>query len=93
MLAAIDPEVEPADDADERCTDDDGFFGPYAATDPEEDFAEAFSAFVFRLEPATDGQAERLAWIESQPGLAEFRDRADAAGMTPLANDFDVCGF
>ena len=92
VLAGIDPEVESADDADERCFDDDGFFGAYAATSPEEDFAEAFSAFVFRLEPATDGQAERLAWIEAQPGLTEFRDRADAAGFTPLANNFEVCG-
>lgn len=93
VLASVDPEVESVDDADERCTNDGGFFGPYAATNPEEDFAEAFSAFVFRLEPATDGQAERLAWIGVQPGLAEFRDRADAAGMTPLANNFDLCGF
>lgn len=92
VLAAVDPEVDSVADADERCFDDDGFFGPYAATNPEEDFAEAFGAFVFRLEPATPGQAERLAWIAAQPGLAEFRDRADAAGLTPLANNFDVCG-
>ena len=92
-MRAIDPEVESVDDADERCADDDGFFGPYAATDPEEDFAEAFSAFVFRLDPATDGQSARLDWIEAQPGLTEFRDNADAAGLTPLDNNFDVCGI
>jgi len=92
VLAGMDPEIDSLDDADERCFDDDGFFGSYAATSPEEDFAEAFSAFVFRLEPSTDGQAERLAWIEEQPGLTEFRDRAEAAGLTPLANNFDACG-
>ena len=101
ILAFWDPEVlatvnvfeESVDDADARCADDDGFFGPYAASNPEEDFAEAFSAFVFDVAPETDGQAARLEWIAAQPGLAEFRDRADAAGWTPLANNFDVCGF
>jgi hypothetical protein len=92
LLDSVDPLADSADDADARCAIDDGFFGPYAATNPEEDFAEAFSAFVFRLEPETDGQADRLDWIAQQPGLAEFRDRADAAGMTPLANDFELCG-
>ncbi len=93
VLATVDPNEESVDDADARCADDDGFFGPYAATNPEEDFAEAFSAFVFDVAPDTDGQAERLDWIAAQPGLAEFRDRAEAAGMTPLANNFDLCGF
>jgi hypothetical protein len=92
VLATVDPLEESVDDADARCVDDDGFFGPYAATNPEEDFAEAFSAYVFDLEPATDGQAERLEWIAAQPGLAEFRDRAEVAGLTPLANNFAACG-
>jgi len=92
VLATVDPLEESVDDADARCVGDDGFFGPYAASNPEEDFAEAFSAFVFDLEPATDGQADRLEWIGAQPGLAEFRDRAEVAGLTPLANNFDVCG-
>jgi hypothetical protein len=92
VLAGVDPYEDSPDDADQRCALDDGFFGAYAATNPEEDFAEAFSAFVFRLEPATEGQAARIGWIEQQPGLAGFRDRADAAGMTPLANNFVICG-
>ncbi len=92
VLATVDPLEESVDDADARCVDDDGFFGPYAASNPEEDFAEAFSAFVFDLEPATDGQADRLGWIATQPGLADFRDLAEAAGLTPLANNFAVCG-
>ena len=92
VLVDVDPIVDSADDANDRCAADDGFFGSYAATNPEEDFAEAFSAFVFRLEPRTAGQADRLDWIAAQPGLVEFRDRADAAGLTPLANTFDLCG-
>jgi hypothetical protein len=92
LLASVDPFEDSPEDADARCATEDGFFGPYAATNPEEDFAEAFSAFVFGLEPDTDGQAARLDWIAGQRGLAEFRDRADAAGMTPLANNFETCG-
>jgi hypothetical protein len=92
LLASVDPFEDSPEDADARCASEDGFFGPYAATNPEEDFAEAFSAFVFGVEPDTDGQAARLDWIAGQRGLAEFRDRADAAGMTPLANNFETCG-
>jgi hypothetical protein len=92
MLADVDPFEDSAEGADLRCSLDGGFFGPYAATNPEEDFAEAFSAFVFGLEPDTSGQAERLDWIGAQPGLAEFRVRADAAGMTPMENRFETCG-
>ena len=92
VLDDVDPEVDSPEGADARCAIDDGFFGPYAATNPEEDFAEAFSAFVFRVDPATDGQARRLDWIAAQPGLAEFRDRADAAAMIPLTNNFEPCG-
>ena len=92
VVETVDPFEDSADDADARCAVDSGFFGPYAATNPEEDFAEAFTAFVFRLAPDTDGQAARLDWIEQQPGLLEFRDRADAAELTPLANRFEICG-
>jgi len=93
LLDSVDPLNDSSDDADARCDQDDGFLGPYAATNPEEDFAESFSAYVFELEPATDGQAERLDWIAQQPGLSEFLDRAVAAGLTPLDNNFDVCGL
>lgn len=99
MLATVDNETDSVgQDADaeaatdQRCAADDGFFGSYAATNPEEDFAEAFSAFVFDLEPLTDGQAARLDWIEQQPGLVEFRTRARDAGLTPIDNGFDICG-
>lgn len=92
MLDSVDPLEDFPEGADVRCADEDGFFGPYAATNPEEDFAEAFSAFVFELEPTSDGQADRLGWIAVQPGLEEFRDRAVAAGFTPLPNSFDACG-
>ncbi|CAN5465478.1 hypothetical protein BH23ACT6_BH23ACT6_06100 [soil metagenome] len=41
----VDPEDEPsAADGPARCDADAGFFGAYAATTTEEDFAESFSA-------------------------------------------------
>lgn len=92
VLATLDPGVDDPDGAEERCALDDGYFGSYAPISPEEDFAEAFSAYVFDLEPYTDGQADRLDWMAAQPGLSEFRDRADDAGLTPLDNRFDLCG-
>jgi hypothetical protein len=79
-------------DGEERCAQDAGFLGPYAASNPEEDFAESFSAYVFDVEAATPEQQERLDWMADQPGLAEFRDRAEAAGLTPVGNNFEVCG-
>lgn len=91
-LAGVDPFEDSQDDADARCAIDDGFFGSYAATNPEEDFAEAFSAYVFDVEPVTDGQADRLEWLGRQPGLAEFHERAVDADLTPLESPFDVCG-
>lgn len=81
-----------ADDAGPRCDLDAGFFGSYAATTPEEDFAEAFSAYVLRVEATTDGQQRRLDFIDAFPGLREFRDRAAELGYGPLENRFGLCG-
>lgn len=93
LIDDFDPQAEPsAGDGEERCRDDPGFFGPYAASDPEEDFAESFSAYVFDVEADTAEQQERLDWLAAQPGLAEFRERAVDAGLTPVRNGFEVCG-
>ena len=90
----LDVPGDPTDDsnADERCSLNDGFFGAYAASNPEEDFAEAFSAYVLQLEARTPGQQDRLDFIDTFPGLREFRDRAVALGYGPQENRFDVCG-
>lgn len=79
-------------EGEERCAIDAGFLGSYAASTPEEDFAETFSAYVFDVPAATPEQQERIDWMAGQPGLAEFRDRADDAGLTPVRNGFEVCG-
>ncbi len=90
----FDPLVEASvAEGEERCSVDAGFLGPYAASSPEEDFAESFSAYVFDVEAATAEQQDRLDWMADQPGLVEFRERAEAAGLTPVPGDsFEVCG-
>jgi hypothetical protein len=90
-------EVDPADDpagaeGQDRCDLNPGFLGAYAASDPEEDFAETFSAYVFQLEVDTDALQAKLDWMDDQPGLAEFRDRAVDAGVGPLENNIEPCG-
>jgi hypothetical protein len=93
QLDGIDPEVDPSLEAGaELCSTDPSFLGEYAASDPEEDFAETFSAFVFDVEVDAPELQDKLDWMGEQPGLVEFRDRADAAGLAPLPNAFDGCG-
>lgn len=86
------PASELEDDGYERCQYEPRFFGSYAASSPEEDFAEAFGAYVLRVPPATDQQQEKLDWIAARPGLREFQEQAIAAGYGPDANTFDSCG-
>ncbi|MCP3934442.1 MAG: hypothetical protein GY708_03620 [Actinomycetia bacterium] len=93
LIDEVDPFAEATTESGEdRCSREPGFLGPYAASTPEEDFAEAFAAYVFDV-PAETGEVEdKLDWLHAQPGIREFRDRAIAAGMGPLAGNFEVCG-
>ncbi len=93
-LGEFDPTAEATAAAgQERCDGDAGFFGAYAASNPEEDFAESFSAWVLRVPATTAGQQERYSFMEQRPGLVEFRQRAEAAGYGPQPNNFDECGL
>lgn len=93
LLDEIDADAEPdPQDGEERCALDGRFLGSYAASNPEEDFAETFSAFVLGVNPVSAEIQAKLDWIASQPGLAEFRDRAERAGLGPLVNNFEPCG-
>ena len=92
-LTGFDPEAEPSSDGGaKRCAADPSFLGEYAASNPEEDFAETFSAYVFGLEVDAPELQEKLDWMADQPGLVEFRDRAEGAGLVPLDNTFEGCG-
>lgn len=92
QLAGVGTDEPVVADGEERCDADPGFLGPYAATTPEEDFAESFSAFVLDVEPATPAQAERIRWFADDPLLAEMRDRAVDAGLGGVPNSFETCG-
>lgn len=93
LIDQIDPYRAPSNFAgEERCNLNPGFLGTYAASYPEEDFAESFSAFVFQLEVPSPELQAKMEWFAQQPGLAEFRMLAIEAGFGPLRNDFDECG-
>lgn len=92
-LAKVDPDADVGiADGEDLCAADPSYLGPYAASTPEEDFAESFAAFVYRVEAPTPEVQEKLDWLADQPGLAEFRDRAEEAGLGPLEGSFEGCG-
>lgn len=92
MLSDFNPNEEANGEAGAaRCELNPEFLGSYAASSPDEDFAETFSAFVFDLD--VDAAMEpKLEWMAEQPGLVEFRRRAADAGLSPLDNNFELCG-
>lgn len=79
------------DDADRRCLENPAIPGAYAASHPEEDFAESFAAFVFSIDVPAAVQP-RLDFFEQFGELAVVRDNASAAGLYGLESTFDVCG-
>jgi len=92
MLNDFDPLEEASGEVGaDRCDLNPEFLGSYAASSPDEDFAETFSAFVFDLD--VDPVMEpKIDWMAQQPGLVEFRTRAMDAGLTPRDNNFELCG-
>lgn len=75
----------------DRCTLDRSFLGSYAASHPEEDFAESFSAFVFGVEVSA-AVAPRIEFFGRYPEFVALRDRAASAGHVNLPNFFGRCG-
>jgi len=90
-IVGFDPNAE--DGAADRCFLDPAFLGSYAATNPEEDFAETFSAYVFSVPVEDPGLLAKYEFFESDPYLAAFKNRVEAAGIEPLPNQFEGCGF
>ena len=90
-LARLKPGAEPTIRSGEaRCRQVPGFVDGYAASDPEEDLAESFSAFVFDV-PVAAAVRPRLAFFAAIPALRAYRDRARAAGLTPLPDSYGGC--
>ncbi|MGE3961116.1 MAG: hypothetical protein AB7F65_05485 [Dehalococcoidia bacterium] len=89
----IDPTNPDDDAAYDRCLVDPSFLGSYAATNPEEDFAETFSAYVFSVPVEDPGLIAKYEFMDADPYLAAFKARIQAAGIEPLPNQFEGCGF
>jgi hypothetical protein len=76
---------------EDRCDIDPSFPGSYAASHPEEDFAESFSAFVFDVDlPAS--LASRLEFFADYPEFMAMRDAVRSGDEKPPPNTFDPCG-
>lgn len=76
---------------EERCAIDPMYVGAYAASSPEEDLAETFSAFVFDLDVPASVQP-KMDWFEQYPELAAFRDLQRVSGLPEVPNTFEPCG-
>lgn len=91
-IGGFDP-LQDEEGAYDRCFLDPSFLGSYAATNPEEDFAETFSAYVFSVPVEDPGLLAKYEFFEADPYLRAFRERVEAAGIAPLPNQFEGCGF
>lgn len=92
QLASIpDPTQGDEPGAESRCVADPGFLGVYAASSPEEDLAEAFSAYVFGLD-VPEAVQPRLDFFAQRPEFQAYRDQALAHPEGVPASPFDECG-
>ncbi len=78
-------------EGEERCSFSDQFPGSYAASHPEEDFAESFAAYVFDID-LPEAVDPRLEFFDQFEVFVEMRNRARAVGLSDLPNNFERCG-
>ena len=74
-----------------RCAADPSFVGSYAASHPEEDFAESFAAYVFDV-PVPTSVEPRMAFFERYDEFRSMRDAIASAGRSRPAVEMDGCG-
>jgi len=90
-LATIPADGDVNEEAGEaRCVADAPYTGPYGASNPEEDIAEVFAAYVFDVEVSA-ALDEKLAFFDQFPEFREVRERAEALGRHEAAYSFDNC--
>lgn len=70
---------------------DPSFPGLHSPSHRKEDVTELFSAFVFQIEVQPRELDEKMQRFVPAPRLAEFANRATAAGLGPLRNFFGRC--
>jgi hypothetical protein len=73
-----------------RCVIDAPYTGSYGASNPEEDIAEVFSAYVFDVEASAALDA-KLAFFDQYPEFREVRERAEALGRHDADYSFETC--
>lgn len=88
----VDPIYQDDGSATARCEVDASFLGSYAATNPEEDFAETFSAWVYSVPVDSPGLEAKYAFLDAEPELARYRERVLSSGFDALPNIFEGCG-
>lgn len=76
---------------EDRCVLEPNFVGSYAASHPEEDFAETFSAWVFSVDVDAE-LAPKFDYFATFPELVVMRQAAIQAGLVDLPSNFDRCG-
>ena len=76
---------------EDRCDLDGGFPGSYAASHPEEDFAESFSAYVFAVELAPEF-SERASFFEQYPEFVAMRRAVSRLDIPTPPGNFGPCG-
>jgi hypothetical protein len=86
-----DGSVDDQGDAEDRCRNDAGYTGSYAAVHPEEDFAETFSAYVYDVD-VDAALADKLAFFDRYPEFVAIRENARALGLAGIEGNFEGCG-
>ena len=86
-----DGSVASDEEAQARCDADAAYTGAYAATHPEEDFAETFSAYVFDVE-VDAALRPKLEFFDRYPLFVEMRERARENGYASTEASFEACG-
>ncbi len=93
-----DPEIEALElayrepsEAARRCAVDPGFVGEYAATNPGEDFANAFAAYILSV-PVPSTAQSRVNFMGSYVDFVAMRDRVHASGLSAPNLVIDPCG-
>lgn len=76
---------------EQRCLVDPGFPGSYAASHPEEDLAESFSAYVFDVDMPV-GFDDRLRFFDDYPEFVAMRQAIRRREGSEPSGNFDDCG-
>ncbi len=78
-VVRLEAEYRSSAEAARRCSEYSGFVTEYGATNPGEDFAETFAAFVLSSRTPASAQS-RMNFMSSFPEIVAIRDRINAAG-------------